>query len=203
MLKQLRLVRESGVAAEVVRRRVDGPGITAHHEAGHAVIGYHYSFVIKSIEIGRNAEAEAASGMAEGRFSAGNTLIDFGNDDPHGPYVSLKAEAIACQQFAGHIASTFFAPDVSVTLAKSDYESARDVLLQYGRPTGKRRDLERYVEELEKRTASLVEKHWQVVNALAKDLVQRTKLPGRRATAIVEMHYQGVRPPPLWRSPLG
>jgi hypothetical protein len=157
---------------------------TAHHEAGHLLIGSLFGFACSSVSIrpddlrgslGRVVTMEGPETRSHRVGSAGQILIEVRRE---------TVEQWVCTLFAGFAAEARFAPDACDAArngAWGDDEQAEEYLSRAGMANDSVRHL------LRARSAALVEQHWRAIEYVARALLKHEELDSDEAECICEI----------------
>jgi hypothetical protein len=161
--------------------------VNAYHEAGHAVVkaclGLGYSGL--SIVPDNDSWGRVESSKPEKPSTC--AAIDRG--DRWHPS-RLRAEKLVMVLQAGDVAQWRYDPtSVRLSYSRSDYEKCNALLLNYD-PDKKNPDADLHYYLLQEWTESLIEQHWHLVEAVAKDLLDRDKLSGPQLRDVIRAANQ-------------
>ncbi len=148
---------------------------TAYHEAGHAVIAWAQDVAITQVTIERD-------GKKLGSVEHSNPMKGLDLDWDNRPMARYRVEKAIRIALAGGIAQRKFKPRSCGGHDQSDRDNAIDLIF---RITGSSEHADAYMNLLNIEAKGLVTKHWNLIEALARELMQRRTMSDKEIKAAI------------------
>ena len=154
---------------------------TAYHEAGHAVASWCLGRRVCSATI---VPDDDSAGRVKNEREKPSTAFAVECGDPWHPS-RFRAEKRVMIVQAGEVAQRRYNPrSVRRYHSQSDLNKSLDTLLSCN-PYEEEPDVTHHYQLLRKWTASLIERHWHLVEAVAKALLERRTLSGTQILDVI------------------
>jgi hypothetical protein len=164
-----------------MKRTAKWDEVVAYHEAGHLVAARDQGVTIHRVSI------EPAEDSA-GRVHHAPIMGRFNLEDDVSPQVRIRGERLIRICLAGPIAQRQFNPRSWRHYAEADYEKAADMILRLATPG---EHAETYIRLLMIEARQIVDYYWDMIGALATELIKRREMSGRAVAAFTDQFQAG------------
>jgi hypothetical protein len=155
-------------------------GATAHHEAGHAVVAWDQRVGLRQISI-------VPDRGAAGRVHHAPIMGRYNPEWDESPQVRVRGERLIRVSLAGMIAQRKFNPrSVRHYHGAGDHAKAADMILRLAEQ-GEHADT--YMKLLEIETRKIVDRWWELIGALATELMIRRRMTGAEANQFIRTWF--------------
>jgi ATP-dependent Zn protease len=152
---------------------------TAYHEAGHAIVAWHEKMVVHKITI-------IPDGETHGKVTHSNVLKSIHLDFNRSRRARQRAERSIRVALAGTIAQRRYKPKSwRRDHSGDDHAKAADLAMAISVSDIEANDL---LSLLDSQTTHIINRHWNLIDALAKEILRRRKMNSKEIKHFLSVH---------------